>query len=131
MVRILFAMFYPMNNYYINPYGRVKIQSLKSSEQGLRPFILHKPTACGHPNALRRRVGDISRLARYARGDGTASPERHVNKPHPLSKCWREQRETFWIVIRLITFCSFHPKIEMIYYGKRRKRFNFTRQTSI
>jgi hypothetical protein len=36
--------------------------------------------------------------------------ERHVNKPLLLSKCWRKQVGTFWIVIRLITACDLHPK---------------------
>ncbi len=70
-------------------------------------------------------------FGRLRRKDGTASLERHVNKPVSLSKCWRKQRGTFWIVIRLITFCDLHPKKEMIYYGKRCKRHNFERQTTI
>ncbi len=103
-------MCHRMNHYYINPYGRVKIQSFKRSQQGLCPFILHKPTACGHPYASPQEGRRYEAFGRLRRGDGTASSERHVNKPHSLSKCWRKQAETFWIVIRLITACDLHPK---------------------
>jgi hypothetical protein len=34
-------------------------------------------------------------FGRLRREDGTASSERHVNKPHSVSKCWRKHRKTF------------------------------------
>ncbi len=93
-------MFYRMNHYYINPYGRVNYNQ--------------KPTVLLNRGyfTIGVVVGDgwFVRFARYARQDRTASSERHVNKPHSLSKCWRKQAETFWIVIRLITACDLHPK---------------------